>query len=92
MPSKRKELSDLQRQLLEAATRARRGKIWLPREAANTLPTTYSALVSLQRRKLIEPENAKDPGVVSWKITKAGREAVAPPRQARGTRTSTRRV
>jgi hypothetical protein len=86
MTSKRTELSDLQRQLLEAAVHAHRGKIWLPKAAADSLPTTYSALLTLQRRKLVEPERAKDPDVVSWKITKAGKEAVAPPKISRSVR------
>jgi hypothetical protein len=80
MPTKRKELSDLQRELLQSAVRARQGKIWLPKGAADSFPTTYSALVSLQRRKLLQPERASDPAVVSWKITKAGKEAAAPPK------------
>lgn len=86
MASKRSELSDLQRQLLEAAIHAHRGKIWLPKAAADSLPTTYSALLTLQRRKLVEPERAKDPDVVSWKITKAGKEAVTPPKISRSVR------
>src|SRR5688572_12580839 len=86
MASRRTELSDLQRQLLEAAVHAHRGKIWLPKGAADSLPTTYSALLTLQRRKLMEADRGKDPEVVSWKITKAGKEAVTPPKTGRSPR------
>lgn len=78
MGSKPRELPELQRALLEVALKARKGKIWLPKQSADTLSTTYSALLYLQKRKLIEAEPAADPGVVQWKVTKAGREAVSP--------------
>jgi hypothetical protein len=81
MSSKRRDLPELQHGLLEAAVRTRGGKIWLSKESVDTLSSTYSALVSLQRRKLIEPDRAKDPDVMRWKVTKTGREAVAPPKK-----------
>jgi len=31
----------------------------------------------LQRKKLIEPEKPVDPSMMSWKVTKAGKAAVA---------------
>ena len=76
MASKRRELPELQRDLLATALKARKGKLWLPKQSVETLPSTYSALLSLQKRKLIEPEPVKDPEVMRWRVTKAGREAV----------------
>jgi hypothetical protein len=81
MSSKRRDLPELQHGLLEAAVRTRGGKIWLSKGSVDTLSSTYAALVSLQRRKLIEPDRAKDPDVMRWKVTKTGREAVAPPKK-----------
>ena len=45
--------------------------------SAETLATTYAALLSLQRKKLIEPEKADDPTLLSWKVTKAGKAAIS---------------
>ena len=76
MATKRKELPELQRAVLEQALKTRRGKILFPKRAAETLSTTYSALLSLERRKLIEAEPMKQPDVLSWKVTKAGRSVL----------------
>ena len=77
MSTKRNSGTDLQRELLEAAVRNHNSRLRFPRSSAETLETTYAALLSLQRKKLIEPEKVADPAVMSWKITKAGRAAIA---------------
>ena len=76
MSIKRNTAADLQRGLLEAAVR-NHSRLRFARSSAETLETTYAALLSLQRKKLIEPEKVADPAVMSWKITKAGRAAIA---------------
>jgi hypothetical protein len=75
--SKRNSAAELQRELLEAAIRDQRSRLRFPKSSAETLETTYAALLSLQRKKLIEPEKVSDPALMSWKITKAGRAAIA---------------
>jgi hypothetical protein len=77
MSTKRNTAADLQRELLEVAVRNHNSRLRFARSSAETLETTYAALLSLQRKKLIEPEKVSDPAVMSWKITKAGRAAVA---------------
>src|ERR671917_2188262 len=76
MTTKRKDLSDLQRDLLQLALQGPKAKIWLPKTSQQSFPTTYAAIVSLQRRGLLDAEQAKDPEVLSWKVTKEGREAL----------------
>jgi len=73
MSTKRNFAADLQRELLEAAIRDHNSRIRFAKSSTETLETTYAALLSLQRKKLIEPEKVSDPAVMSWKITKAGR-------------------
>lgn len=70
-----KRNSDLQRELLIAAVK-NHNRLKFDRSSAETLPTTYAALLSLQRKKLIELEKAADSGVLSWKLTKAGKAAL----------------
>jgi len=89
MATKRKELSDLQRDLLKVALQAPKNTIWLPKAAQQTFPTTYAALVSLQRRGYLAADQGKDPEVLSWTVTKEGRETLktteaetSPPKQA----------
>jgi hypothetical protein len=77
MSTKRNTVPDLQRELLMAATRAPGGKLRFATSSAETLATTYAALMSLQRKKLIEPEKQTDPAVLTWKVTKAGKAALA---------------
>jgi hypothetical protein len=77
MSTKRNIAADLQRELLEAAVRHHNSRLRFAKSSAETLETTYAALLSLQRKKLIEPEKVSDPAVMSWKITKAGRAAIA---------------
>ncbi len=77
MSTKRNSAADLQRELLEAAIRDQNSRIRFAKSSAETLETTYAALLSLQRKKLIEPEKVSDPAVMSWKITKAGRAVIA---------------
>jgi hypothetical protein len=81
MASKPKELSNLQRDLLQLALQGPKAKIWLPKASQQSFPTTYAAIVSLQRRGLLDTEPAKDPDILTWKVTKEGRDALkAPPK------------
>ena len=77
MSTKRNTVPDLQRELLIAGAKAPGGRLRFAKSSAETLATTYAALMSLQRKKLIEPEKAADPAVMSWKVTKAGKAALA---------------
>ena len=77
MSTKRNFAADLQRELLEAAIRDQNSRLRFAKSSTETLETTYAALLSLQRKKLIEPEKVSNPAVMSWKITKAGRAAIA---------------
>jgi hypothetical protein len=77
MSTKRNRVPDLQRQLLMAGIRHPNGKLRFAKGSAETLATTYAALLSLQRKKLIEPEKPADPGMMTWKVTKAGKAAIA---------------
>jgi hypothetical protein len=76
-PARRGAVPELQRQLLMAGVRQPQGRLWFAKGSAETLATTYAALISLQRKKLIAPEKAADPRMMSWKITKAGKAVVA---------------
>jgi hypothetical protein len=67
----------LQRQLLMADIRNRNCRLKFARDTAETLATTYAAFLSLQRKKLIEPDEQADSHMMSWKVTKAGKAAVA---------------
>jgi len=77
MSTKRNRVPDLQRQLLMAGIKHSNGKLRFAKGSAETLATTYAALLSLQRKKLIEPEKPADPGMMTWKVTKAGKAAIA---------------
>jgi hypothetical protein len=77
MSTKRNKVPELQRQLLLAGIRHHHGRLRFAKGSAETLATTYAALLSLQRKKLIEPEKPTDPSMMSWKVTKAGKAAVA---------------
>ena len=68
---------DLQQALLVAAIKDPKSRLRFPKSSVETLATTYAALRSLERKKLIEPEKETDPAVMCWKITKAGRAAAA---------------
>jgi hypothetical protein len=76
MSTKRNTVPDLQRELLMAGVRDPKSRLRFAKSSAETLATTYAALMSLQRKKLIEPEKAADPAVMSWKVTKAGKAAL----------------
>jgi hypothetical protein len=76
MSTRRNAVPDLQRQLLIAGLKQPGGRLRFARGSAETLATTYAALLGLQRRKLIEPEKPADPHMMSWKITKAGKAAI----------------
>jgi hypothetical protein len=76
MSTKRNLAADLQRELLMAAVKHHDSRLRFAKSSAETLATTYAALLSLQRKKLIEPEKAADPAVMSWKVTKAGKAAM----------------
>src|SRR5215468_736367 len=75
-PLRRGAVPELQRQLLMAGSRQPNGRLWFAKGSAETLATTYAALISLQRKKLIAPEKAADPHMMSWKVTRAGKAAV----------------
>ena len=74
---KRTRVPELQRQLLMAGIKHHNCRLNFARGSAETLATTYAALLSLQRKKLIEPEKPADPRMMSWKVTTAGKAAVA---------------
>lgn len=76
MSTKRNTVPELQRELLMAGIKHPGGKLRFAKRLADTLATTYAALLSLQRKKLIEPEKQADPGMMSWKVTKAGKAAI----------------
>jgi D-alanyl-D-alanine carboxypeptidase len=77
MSTKRNRVPELQRQLLMAGIKQPNGRLRFAKGSTETLATTYAALLSLQRKKLIEPEKPVDPGMMTWKVTKAGKAAVA---------------
>jgi len=77
MSTKRNTVPDLQRELLVAGLNNPSGRLRFAKHSADTLATTYAALLSLQRKKLIEPEKPTDPAIMSWKVTKAGKAALA---------------
>ena len=77
MSSKRSSVAALQLELLVAAVKDHNSRLKFDRNSAETLETTYAALLSLQRKKLIEPEKPDDPALLSWKVTKAGKAAIA---------------
>lgn len=77
MSTKRNRVPELQRQLLIAGIRHPTGRLRFAKGSAETLATTYAALLSLQRKKLIEPEKPVDPSMMTWKVTKAGKAVVA---------------
>jgi hypothetical protein len=77
MSTKRNRVPELQRQLLMAGIKQPNGRLRFAKGSAETLATTYAALLSLQRKKLIEPEKPVDPSMMTWKVTKAGKAAVA---------------
>src|SRR5262245_55954453 len=76
-PARRGAVPELQRQLLMAGVSQPKGRLGFAKGSAETLATTYAALISLQRKKLIAPEKPADPHMMSWKITKAGKAVVA---------------
>jgi len=77
MSIKQNRVPELQRQLLMAGIKQSNGRLRFAKGSAETLATTYAALLSLQRKKLIEPEKPADPAMMTWKVTKAGKAAVA---------------
>jgi hypothetical protein len=77
MSTKRSRVAELQRQLLIAGIKYHNCKLKFVKSSAETLATTYAALLSLQHKKLIEPEKPANPSVMTWKVTKTGKTAVA---------------
>jgi hypothetical protein len=77
MSTKRNRVPELQRQLLMAGINHPDGRLRFAKGSAETLATTYAALLSLQRKKLIEPEKPADPGIMSWRVTRAGKAVIA---------------
>jgi hypothetical protein len=77
MSTKRNTVPQLQRELLMAGIKNPGGRLRFAKCSAETLAATYAALLSLQRKKLIEPEKQADPDIMSWKVTKAGKAVLA---------------
>jgi hypothetical protein len=77
MAMKRNLTADLQRELLAAAVKDHDSRLRFSKSSVETLATTYAAILSLQRKKLIEPDKDTDPAVMTWKVTKAGRAAIS---------------
>jgi hypothetical protein len=77
MSTKHSRVPELQRQLLMAGMKHPNGRLRFAKGSADTLTTTYAALLSLQRKKLIEPEKPVDPSIMSWRVTKAGKALIA---------------
>jgi hypothetical protein len=77
MSTKRNLTADLQRDLLAAAVKDHHSRLRFPKSSVETLATTYAAILSLQRKKLIEPDKDTDPAVMTWKVTKSGRAAIS---------------
>jgi hypothetical protein len=75
--ARRNAVPELQRQLLVAGIKQPNGRLRFAKCSAETLATTYAALLSLQHEKLIAPEKAADPQMMSWKVTRAGKAIVA---------------
>ena len=75
--STKRTVPQLQRELLMAGINSPSGRLRFAKSSAETLAATYAALMSLQRKKLIEPEKQTDPAIMSWKVTKAGKAALA---------------
>src|SRR3954451_18414513 len=77
-----KPITLFQRDLLGAALDLSEGKLWLPRDAADSLPTTLAAIKELEKRKLVERMPHATGDILRWTVTDAGREArreAAPP-------------
>src|SRR3954453_10245363 len=77
-----KPITLFQRDLLGAALDLSEGKLWLPRDAADSLPTTLAAIKELEKRKLVERMPHASGDILRWTVTDAGREArreAAPP-------------
>ena len=55
MRAKSGPAANLQHELLVAAIKDHRSRLRFSKSSAETLATTYAALLSLQRKKLIEP-------------------------------------
>ena len=77
MSTKRNTVPQLQRELLMAGIKNPGGRLRFAKCSAETLAATYAALLSLQRKKLIELEKQGDPAIIIWKVTKAGKAALA---------------
>jgi hypothetical protein len=74
---RRSPVPDLQRELLMAGLKDPAGRLRFAKSSAETLATTYAALMSLQRKKLIVAEKQTDSATMIWKVTKAGKAALA---------------
>ena len=73
MSTKRNTVPQLQRELLMAGIKNPGGRLRFAKNSAETLAATYAALLSLQRKKFIEPEKQPDSAFMIWKVTKAGK-------------------
>src|SRR3954462_14162472 len=70
-----KPITLFQRDLLGASLDLSEGKLWLPQDAAESLPTTLAAIKELEKRKLVEPMRQASADILKWTVTEAGREA-----------------
>jgi hypothetical protein len=77
MSTKRDTVPELRRQLLIAGMKYHNYRLLFAKGSAETSATTYADLLNLQRNKLIEPRKPADCHMMSWKVTKAGKAAVA---------------
>jgi hypothetical protein len=75
--SPRPNYRDLQHALLLAAVTHHGGRLRFSTASAETLTTTFAALRNMERRKLIVRETRGDSEIITWKITAAGKAAIA---------------
>ena len=70
MAARRKNLTDLERDLLRIATERAGGVIWLSEDSLETMSQTYKAVLRLEKLELLE-RRGKD--ALRWRITKTGK-------------------
>jgi virulence-associated protein VapD len=70
MPTRRKSLSPLERDLLRVAAERPGGVVWLSEESLDTMSQTYTAMLKLEKLEFLE-RRGKD--ALRWRLTKAGK-------------------
>ena len=70
MPTRRKSLSPLERDLLRVAAERPGGVVWLSEESLDTMSQTYKAMLKLEKLEFLE-RRGKD--ALRWRLTKAGK-------------------